>query len=189
MTDPMQEPVALALTEIVEASSGTELRNIVLSHPAMLAVDLTVLCGFLREFGKQAGGGHVVTAALEHRARVLERLNNGGLASMTPESWSGNPDHDWVVPFSLARILDEVAARLYLAANQPGTVTAEDVVEACRRAYDHPAMADAPAIVWAGVSRDLAVALRLQLRTKPDADMEREAARLESEARDFGFTF
>lgn len=189
MTSPGDEPVAPVLMEIVEAGSGTQLRNIVLSHPVILSVDLTPLCQVLRELGAKMGGGPVVTAALEHRVRVFERLNNGGLASMTPERWSGNTDGDWVLPLSLAQALDAVAAGLYLASNQPGTVKPDEVIEICRLAYDHPAMADAPPIVRAGVGRDLAVALRLQLRTRPDADMEREATRLESEARDLGITF
>lgn len=188
MTSPGDEPIAPVLMEIVEAISGTQLRNIVLSHPVILAVDLTPLCQVLREVGAKMGG-QVVTAALEHRVRVLERLNSGGLASMTPEKWSGSPSGDWVLPLSLAQALDGVAAKLYLASNQPGTVTPEEVVEICRLAYDHPAMTNAPPMMRAGVGRDLAVALRLQLRTRPDADMEREAGRLESEARDLGITF
>lgn len=188
MTDPMQEPVATILMEIAEASSGTQLRNIVLSNPVILTVDLTPLSQVLREIGKSLGG-YVVTAAMEQRAQVLERLNNGGLASMTPERWSGNPDTDWVAPISLAQILDVVAAKMYLAAVQPETVTSEDLVQGCRLAYDHPAMTDAPPLVRGGVTRDLARALRRQLHTQPNADDEREAERLESEARDLGITF
>jgi hypothetical protein len=189
MTNPLDEPVAPVLTEIVEASSGTVLRNIILSHPVILALDITPLRQVLAEFGRSLGGGPLVTAAARHRAEVLEQLISGGLASMTPDKWSGNPGTDWLMPISLAQLLDVVSARMYYAANEPAAVTPADLVEVCRLAYDHAAMADAPAILRAGVGRDLAVALRRQLQTRPDADGNREAARLESEARDHGITF
>jgi hypothetical protein len=186
MNSPMDEPVAPALTEIAEASSGTRLRSAVLRHPVILAVDTALLRQVLTEFAASVGGGPLVTMAARHLAEVLEQLQNGGLASMTPEKWSGHPGSDWLMPVSLAQILDVVAARMYYAVHQPESVTPAELVEACRLAYNHAAMDEAPAIIRAGVGRDLAVALRSQLRTRPDAEAEREAARLESEARDHG---
>ncbi len=189
MTSPQDEEVAPVLMEILEAPSGTELRNIVQRHPAILTVDLTPLSQALRELGSAMGGGMTVTAAIEHRVRLMERLGKGGLASMTPERWSGNPDGDWVLPLSLALALDVVAVMLHLATAKPGVVPPDDLVTACRQAWNHPAMAAAPPIVRAGVGRDLAVALRLQLRVNPQAGTEQEAARLEAQARDHGIRF
>jgi hypothetical protein len=189
MSDPWDRPVAPVLMELAEAASGAELRSIVLMNPVILSVDLATLSQVLRAVGQKAGAGPVVTAVMGHRARVFERLATNGLAGMTPDQWSQSADSDWVLPLSLAQILDEVAVKLRLAADRPDAVTPEDLVETCLRAWNHPAMLDAPAIVRAGVGRDYAVALRRRLRARPDPEQETLAARLESEARDLGINF
>lgn len=185
----MDEPVSKVMVKIVEASSGDQLKSAILSRPLILALEIAQIRQVMTQLSATLGGGPLVKAALNHRTEVMERLIISGYAGMTADMWSGNPDTDWLMPVSLAEIMDKISAMMFLAANQPGTVTPEDLVETIRLAYDHAGMADAPAIVRAAVGRDLAVALRSQLKVRPDAEEEREAARLESEARDHGINF
>jgi len=199
-------PLAEVLMQLAEAASGPELREIVLDNPAMHGRDPTVLCEVLRGGAGQLGVGATANAVLEHRAKLLELLSRRGLAALTAACWSGGPAGgpgdlsggggpadrsggggpvdgpagDWVMPLSLAVLVDQASDGLR------SNGVPEAVVHACRMVRSHPAMADAPAGIYAAAARDLAVALRRSAVVHPAADDEQEAGRLESEARDFG---